>query len=61
MSILKSIANYLLPADDNMPERRPGRNDACWCGSGRKYKKCHFHDDEEKLRKKCAANCQSSA
>ena len=21
--------------------RRMGRNDACWCGSGRKYKKCH--------------------
>jgi preprotein translocase subunit SecA len=20
---------------------RMGRNDACWCGSGRKYKKCH--------------------
>jgi SEC-C motif len=20
---------------------RPGRNDPCWCGSGRKYKKCH--------------------
>ncbi len=19
----------------------PGRNDACWCGSGKKYKKCH--------------------
>src|SRR5699024_346723 len=19
----------------------PGRNDPCWCGSGRKYKKCH--------------------
>ena len=19
-----------------------GRNDPCWCGSGRKYKKCHF-------------------
>lgn len=18
-----------------------GRNDPCWCGSGRKYKKCH--------------------
>ena len=18
----------------------PGRNDACWCGSGKKYKKC---------------------
>ncbi len=21
---------------------RPGRNDPCWCGSGRKYKKCHL-------------------
>lgn len=20
-----------------------GRNDPCWCGSGRKYKKCHLH------------------
>ncbi|MDH5206950.1 MAG: SEC-C metal-binding domain-containing protein, partial [Hylemonella sp.] len=19
----------------------PGRNDLCWCGSGKKYKKCH--------------------
>ncbi|MBQ3302471.1 MAG: type I methionyl aminopeptidase [Eggerthellaceae bacterium] len=24
----------------------PGRNDACWCGSGRKYKKCHLAADE---------------
>ena len=24
---------------DNEP--MPGRNDACWCGSGKKYKKCH--------------------
>ena len=24
----------------------PGRNDACWCGSGRKYKKCHMSNDE---------------
>ena len=23
---------------DNGPV--PGRNDACWCGSGKKYKKC---------------------
>ena len=20
--------------------QKPGRNDPCWCGSGRKYKKC---------------------
>lgn len=23
-----------------------GRNDACWCGSGKKYKKCHIDFDE---------------
>lgn len=23
-----------------------GRNDLCWCGSGRKYKKCHAFIDE---------------
>ncbi|HEX6201821.1 MAG TPA: type I methionyl aminopeptidase [Thermoanaerobaculia bacterium] len=27
------------------PERPPGRNDPCWCGSGRKYKKCHLASD----------------
>ena len=24
----------------------PGRNDECWCGSGKKYKKCHRDLDE---------------
>jgi preprotein translocase subunit SecA len=24
-----------------------GRNDACWCGSGKKYKSCHLRSDEE--------------
>jgi preprotein translocase subunit SecA len=23
-------------------ERKPGRNEPCWCNSGRKYKKCHW-------------------
>jgi hypothetical protein len=26
---------------------KPGRNDPCWCGSGKKYKKCHLPADEE--------------
>ena len=26
----------------------PGRNDPCWCGSGRKYKKCHHDADAAK-------------
>ncbi|NLF00752.1 MAG: preprotein translocase subunit SecA [Anaerolineales bacterium] len=25
----------------------PGRNDPCWCGSGRKYKQCHMRQDME--------------
>ena len=25
---------------------KPGRNDPCWCGSGKKYKKCHLEQDE---------------
>lgn len=30
---------------DNQPQ--PERNDACWCGSGKKYKKCHLAIDEQ--------------
>ena len=33
---------------DNEPV--PGRNDPCWCGSGRKYKKCHEANDERMER-----------
>jgi uncharacterized protein YecA (UPF0149 family) len=25
-----------------------GRNDPCWCGSGKKYKKCHLGSDENR-------------
>jgi hypothetical protein len=27
--------------------RKLGRNDLCWCGSGKKYKKCHYSSDEK--------------
>lgn len=33
------------------PPPRPGRNEPCWCGSGKKYKKCHLTADEEADRK----------
>jgi len=26
---------------------RPGRNDPCWCGSGKKYKRCHLDADAD--------------
>jgi len=25
-----------------------GRNDPCWCGSGKKYKRCHWREDRRK-------------
>ncbi len=28
---------------------RPGRNDPCWCGSGKKYKNCHLAQDEMEM------------
>ena len=31
-------------------EHMLGRNDPCWCGSGKKYKHCHLREDEEKMR-----------
>lgn len=27
------------------PPGKPGRNEPCWCGSGKKYKHCHMHAD----------------
>ncbi len=27
-------------------EKKLNRNDTCWCGSGRKYKSCHYNFDE---------------
>jgi len=27
--------------------KRPSRNDLCWCGSGKKYKKCHMEEDKK--------------
>ncbi|MCB8923336.1 MAG: SEC-C domain-containing protein [Ardenticatenaceae bacterium] len=31
---------------------KPGRNDPCYCGSGKKYKKCHMPIDQQKEKEK---------
>jgi preprotein translocase subunit SecA len=28
-------------------KEKPGRNDPCWCGSGKKYKDCHWRSDRQ--------------
>jgi hypothetical protein len=46
------IAIYDICGEDHGPiapvvkPPRPGRNEPCWCGSGKKYKKCHLDADE---------------
>lgn len=35
------------PVGLSPPGRKPGRNDSCWCGSGKKYKRCHLGADPE--------------
>src|SRR5262249_28847317 len=34
-----------------------GRNDPCWCGSGRKYKKCHLHNERVPLEERALWLC----
>lgn len=34
------------PQPPAVRRERPGRNDVCWCGSTKKYKKCHLESDE---------------
>ncbi|PIZ98754.1 MAG: hypothetical protein COX78_02830 [Candidatus Levybacteria bacterium CG_4_10_14_0_2_um_filter_35_8] len=29
-------------SSDGQVKKKLGRNDPCWCGSGKKYKKCHW-------------------
>ena len=35
-----------------------GRNEPCWCGSGKKYKPCHFDAAREYFARIQAAACK---
>ena len=55
MTILDGLKRLLLG-----PEHQPipvlGRNDQCWCGSGKKYKACHLAaDDRKRMSQRAAA------
>lgn len=56
MGFVKSVMSFFTPEGEKRPVRDLGRNDTCWCGSGRKYKQCHLHEDQKKL-KNYAADC----
>jgi hypothetical protein len=41
-------------------EKVPGRNEACWCGSGVKYKRCHMSSDQTRARAGARTTCTTS-
>jgi len=59
MGLLDRVKSLLQSTEQSPPAVRPGRNEPCWCGSGRKYKKCHLPGEEAKgsSQKACALNC----
>ena len=57
MSILDSIKR-LIAGPEAQPIPVVGRNEKCWCGSGRKYKTCPLAADD---RKRAAARSSAAA
>ena len=47
MSLASWFRNLVSPRPRG-PQVELGRNDLCWCGSGKKYKRCHLKSDELK-------------
>jgi len=61
MGLMDRVLALFKAGNDAHPAVLPGRNEPCWCGSGRKYKKCHAPEDhQEKASKACAINCGPS-
>ncbi len=52
MSLTSWIRNLFSRSEPSKPSKEMalGRNDLCWCGSGKKYKKCHLPKDEANQR-----------
>lgn len=49
---LIEVLNKVFPPKSDDARQAVARNEACWCGSGRKYKACHMADDEKKKERK---------
>ncbi|HSR13058.1 MAG TPA: SEC-C metal-binding domain-containing protein [Thermodesulfobacteriota bacterium] len=47
---MKILERLLGNKSGDMKKEETGRNDLCWCGSGKKYKRCHLDSDAHKQR-----------
>lgn len=59
MGIIKSIKDYFTGVEEE-PAPNTGRNEPCWCGSGKKYKRCHIEADQQKRSSAYAASCTTT-
>ncbi len=47
MNLIETLKQIIIgPEPQPIPDL--GRNERCWCGSGRKYKACHMATDDRK-------------
>jgi hypothetical protein len=56
MGLRETITRFFM-GEEETRITRPGRNEPCRCGSGRKYKKCHLPEDENKSGKLNSIHC----
>ena len=57
MTFKQMLKRVVLGAEEQ-PIPELGRNDKCWCGSGKKYKACHMAGDD---RKRSSARATAAA
>jgi preprotein translocase subunit SecA len=57
----RPVARQQQAAQPASSEKTPGRNDPCWCGSGKKYKHCHMRQDRASERTGSAAAAAPTA
>lgn len=58
MGLFERVKSIFQSTEENAPTVKPERNGQCWCGSGKKYKKCHLLEDDKKAAAKaCSLSC----
>jgi uncharacterized protein YecA (UPF0149 family) len=57
MGLIEKVVGILKSPDRNVSL---GRNESCWCGSGKKYKHCHLDRDRRRLQSS-GRNCSTAS
>lgn len=57
MGLIEKVMGIFKGPDRNVSL---GRNESCWCGSGKKYKHCHLDRDRRRLQSS-GRNCSTAS